>query len=136
MNHIQILTYWVIPTFMLLIGIGIIIVWAADILKGKFSHMGSLFRWTNDGGDLMWPHLTAEFLTAAGLIISAIALPGQQNWALYLTLSSLGALFYTSLNSLGWVFAKKERRPYGVPMLVALIGTACSIAIIIIYNQI
>lgn len=31
-----------------------------------------------------------------------------------------GALFYTSLNSLGWDFAEKSRYSYAAPMIFAL----------------
>jgi hypothetical protein len=55
----------IVPVFMMLAGTGIIVIWAADIFSGKFSEQGNFFRW-EEGENLMWPHILAEYLTAAG----------------------------------------------------------------------
>ena len=116
---------------MMVMGFGIAIIWAMDIIKGKFSHMGHFFRWSNDGGDLMWPHITAEYLTATGLIAAGMGALAGLDWAPPLSLVMLGALCYTSLNSLGWVFADKKRLPYGIPMVFGLLGGIASLVILI-----
>lgn len=120
-----------IAIFMLMMGLGMAIIWAIDMAKGKFSHMGHFFRWTNDGGDLMWPHIIAEYLTAAGLIAAGMGTLAGLDWAPPLSLVMLGALCYTSLNSLSWVFANKERLPYGIPMMVSLVGGILAIALLL-----
>ena len=43
---------------------------------------------------------------------------------------ALGALFYASLNSLGWAFAKRERRNYAMPMIAGLIVSVVSLVIL------
>jgi hypothetical protein len=57
----------IVPLFMVITGIGIAGIWLADILKGKFSSQGSFFSW-REGENKLWPHILAEFLTAAALI--------------------------------------------------------------------
>lgn len=121
-----------IAIFMLLMGAGIVSIWAMDMAKGKFGSKYRFFSWTNDGGDLMWPHILAEYITAACLIASGIAIFLNLTWSYPFTLISLGALFYTSLNSLSWVFADQSRLPYGIPMMVALAGSAIAIVVLVI----
>ena len=43
---------------------------------------------------------------------------------------SLGALAYTSLNSLNWALAERKRLPYAIPMYVGLTGAGLSIGIL------
>ena len=44
---------------------------------------------------------------------------------------ALGALFYTSLNSLGWAFARKDRFSYAVPMLVGVVVAVFSLVVLL-----
>ena len=125
-------TSFFVPVFMILLGAGIAGIWAMDIGKGKFRDQGSFFKWVNDGGDKMWPHIFAEYITAAGLITGGIALFTLKTWATPFSLVFLGALSYTSLNSLGWVFAQKDRIGYGIPMMAGLAGGMASIIILLL----
>lgn len=120
-----------IPLFMLVMGIGIAGIWAIDLAAGKFSNQGNFFKWRNEGGDFLWTHITAEIATAVFLIIGAMGIYTNKSWAESISLVSLGALTYTSLNSLGWTFAEKSRYAYGVPMAVGLIGSMYSIFLLI-----
>jgi len=120
-----------VPVFMILLGAGIAGIWAMDIIKGKFNDQSSFFNWVNDGGDKMWPHIFAEYITAAGLIAGGIAMFTLRAWATSFSLVFLGALCYTSLNSLGWVFAQKDRIGYGIPMMAGLTGGVASIVILL-----
>lgn len=121
-----------VPVFMILLGSGIAGIWAMDIIKGKFRDQGSFFNWLNDGGDKMWPHILAEYFTAAGLIAGGLALFTVKAWAVTFSLVFLGALSYTSLNSLGWVFAQRDRIGYGIPMMAGLAGAIASVIILLI----
>ena len=121
-----------VPVFMILLGSGIAGIWAMDIIKGKFRDQGSFFNWLNDGGDKMWPHILAEYFTAAGLIAGGLALFTVKAWAVTFSLVFLGALSYTSLNSLGWVFAQRDRIGYRIPMMAGLAGAIASVIILLI----
>jgi hypothetical protein len=120
-----------IPTFMIIMGVGIASIWIMDITSGEFSGQGNFFQWKNYGGEYLWPHICAEYLTAIGLFTGGVGLIKQKKWAVSLSCISLGALTYTSLNSLGWTFVEKERYGYAVPMLVGLTGSIISIKILI-----
>lgn len=56
--------------------------------------------------------------STGGSCIFLLAAP----WAKPVALLADGALLYTSINSLGRSFAKKERMPYAVPMLIGVVG--------------
>lgn len=120
----------IIPGFMLLLGLGMIFIWVADIVKGKFSGQGNFFKW-REGENMLWPHIFAEFLTAALLMIAAVGLVFTFNWGLNLSFLSLGAVIYSSINSSGWVLAEKKRIHYGIPMWIALTGSIISFLLLI-----
>ena len=45
--------------------------------------------------------------------------------------AALGALWYTSTNSLGWATGPSDRRAYAIPMVIGLVGsTTCLIALL------
>jgi hypothetical protein len=120
----------VIPIFMVTIGVGMAAIWSADIASGKFSDQGNFFAW-REGENMLWPHIMAEYLTAAGLIAGGIGLYHGKSWALGVSLLSLGAVSYSAINSSGWVIAQKERLGYGIPMWVSLAGAAVSVVILL-----
>ena len=122
---------WIVPIFMIVAGIGIAGIWTVDLVKGRFSKQGNFFTW-REGENMLWPHITAEYLTSAALITGGIALYNFKDWAIDVSFVALGALIYTSMNSTGWVLAEKERLAYGIPMWVCLIGSI--IALIILLN--
>ncbi len=120
----------IIPIFMITMGIGMAGIWSADIASGKFSDQGNFFKW-REGENLMWPHIMAEYLTAAGLITGGIGLYGGKEWAVSVSLFSLGAVTYSAINSSGWVLADRSRTAYGIPMWISLAGSVVSFVILI-----
>jgi hypothetical protein len=120
----------VIAVFMLLMGVGIGSIWTRDILSAEqldVSH-GRLRARDPESGSLMVPHWIAEYATAAALIFGAIGLLVSRSWGEPLSFVALGALVYTSANSIGWALARKSRFPYTVPMALGLLGGLASIA--------
>ncbi len=109
---------------------GMIFIWTTDILRGKFKDQGNFFRW-KEGVNMLWPHILAEFFTGTGLIFSAIGLYFKITWSIPFSMIFLGAMTYSSLNSLGWVVADKSRFRYGIPMIVGLIGGIVSILLLL-----
>jgi len=120
----------IIPIFMITMGVGMAGIWGADIASGKFSNQGNFFKW-REGENLMWPHIMAEYLTAAGLITGGIGLYSGKEWAVSVSLLSLGAVTYSAINSSGWVLADSSRTAYGIPMWVSLAGSVVSFAILL-----
>jgi len=119
----------IIPIFMAFDGIAIATLWTIDIHKNNLLKDG--FFKSEEEGKLFWPHLIAEYGTALGLVVSAYGLYNNKEWAKSSSLISLGALTYTSLSSMGWSLAKKERMIYVTPMLISLAGAGLSITVII-----
>ena len=109
----------------LMIGMGLAIagIWTRDILAGDQVDLSEgLFRARDaKSGTLFWPHWLAEYSTAALLTVSGIGLLADVSWATLLAGIALGALFYTSTNSLGWAFAERERFSYAGPMIAGII---------------
>jgi hypothetical protein len=124
------LTEIIVAVFMILAGTGIIFIWAADIYAGKFSDQGNFFRW-REGENLMWPHILAEYLAAAGLISGGTGLLIDWKHALPVSLVSLGAVIYSAINSSGWVLAAKSRTGYGIPIWITLTGATVSLFFLI-----
>ena len=117
---------------MILMGAAIAAVWTKDILFNEQIDLSKGFFKSRDpdGGTLFWPHWLAEYTTAGCLLAGGIGSLLEAKWAPTFSLFALGALFYTSCNSLGWAFAKPERLPYAVPMVVGvLVSLLCLVAI-------
>jgi hypothetical protein len=108
--------------------LGIIFVWTGDIVSGEKIDRSSGFLKSRDreSGDLMLPHWIAEYGTACGLVAGGIGLLVSAGWSTPVSLISLGALAYTSVNSLSWSLSKKGRLAYALPMIlgagVAVLG--------------
>lgn len=117
----------IIAAFMILMGAGIAGIWGSDLARGVLRE--GFFR-AKDNGVLYWPHLFAEFVTAAALLLAGIAYIAGAAWASLVAYPALGALFYTSLNSLNWALAERGRFPYAVPMLVGLVGSLVSLVVL------
>jgi len=48
-------------------------------------------------------------------------------------LLALGALLYTSTNSLGWSLAAPHRGPYVYPMIIGVVGSIISATVLILF---
>jgi hypothetical protein len=107
----------------LLNGIGMAVIWTKDILANREIDLSNGFFSAREqhSANLFWPHWFAEYITAILLIFSAVLIFLKINLGTQLISFGAGALFYTSLNSLGWALSKKERSIYAVPMLFALL---------------
>jgi hypothetical protein len=119
----------IIAAFMLVMGGAIGLIWTRDIVDGRqldTSH-GRLRARDLESGSLMIPHWIAEYATAAALVIGAIGMLSGRSWGEPLSLVALGALVYTSTNSLGWALASKSRRPYVPPMALGALGGLAAI---------
>ncbi len=114
-------------------GLAIASVWTADIISGKkFDKKHGLLKARDpESGSLLLPHWIAEYLTAISLIAAGIGMLTSQPWASPLSFLALGALAYTSINSLSWALAEKERRTYAIPMLICLAGVVVSLVMLV-----
>ena len=113
----------VVAVFMIVMGVAMAAIWTKDILSNdEIDTSAGLLKARDTGGTIFWFHWVAEYGTAALLIAGGLGLMLEARWSFLPALLGLGALLYTSMNSLGWAFACKERFSYAVPMLVGLIG--------------
>lgn len=125
----------VVSGLMMLMGLAIAAVWTRDIVAGdKIDLSAGLWQARDGAGDgtLLWPHWIAEYATAGLLIAGGIGLLANTGWARPIAGVGLGALFYTSVNSLGWALAQRDRYAYAAPMvagvLVSFIGAVWLLA--------
>lgn len=121
-----------VAVFMILMGVSMAALWTRDIVAGEQVDLSAGFFRARDGADgsLLWPHWLAEYGTAAALIAGSVGLLAGTGWAEPVSFLALGGLLYTSTNSLGWAWARPERRPYSVPMLAGLLGGAVAVAVL------
>lgn len=108
---------------LVVMGLGIAGIWTRDIVAGDQVDLSEGFFAARDAeaGNLMWPHWLAEYATAATLMVSGAGLVAGAAWARALAAVGAGALLYTSINSLGWAFAQRDRRPYAIPMILGVV---------------
>ncbi len=108
-------------------------IWARDIATGigYDASQGFLHARETDTEDLMIWHWLAEFGTAGILMFGAMLLVFGAALAEPVMLLGLGALAYTSANSLGWALARPERRSYAYPMAIGLVGSGISAALLL-----
>ena len=123
---------------MLIMGTGIAGLWTVDILRSPEvdRSRGLLRARDRSSGSLLVPHWLAEYGTACLLLAGGAGLtgrlaPGAWSWLVPL---ALGALAYTSLNSLGWVLADRGRAAYGIPMALGLAGALVAAALLLSGN--
>jgi hypothetical protein len=124
-----------VGVFMLVMGAGIAGIWTVDIVRSPEvdRSRGILRARDRSTGALLVPHWVAEYATALLLLAGGIGLvlgaaPSAWSWLVPI---GLGALAYTSLNSLGWVLADRSRAAYGIPMTIGLIGAIASAGLLI-----
>jgi hypothetical protein len=120
---------------MVVMGAGIAGIWTVDIVRSPEVDRTRGFLRSRDrsNGSLLVPHWIAEYATAfllavGGLGLALSARPGAWSWAIPI---GLGALAYTSLNSLGWVLADRSRAIYALPMTIGLLGAIASIGLLV-----
>lgn len=116
---------FVVVSGMVLMGLGIAGIWTRDLMAGEKVDLSSgIFKARDpEDGSLFWPHWLAEYGTALLLIIGGVGLLAEADWSVAVAGTGLGALLYTSANSLGWSLAKPERKAYAAPMIVgAVVG--------------
>jgi hypothetical protein len=120
----------VAPTGLLITGVGIGTVWTLDLISQKNINLnGNIFRARDKGtNQVMWPHLLAEYGTAACAVVSAIGLYNNKPWANSMALVTSGLITYTSINSMAWVVSEKGRFSYAIPMMIGLASAGISIA--------
>ena len=123
----------VVAVFMVVMGIAMTAIWTKDILfSDEVDTSAGLFKARDTDGTIFWFHWVAEYGTAALLVSGGIGLLLDARWSPAVALLGLGALLYTSMNSLGWAFALEERYPYAIPMLAGLIGGLVAAAWIVV----
>lgn len=122
----------VVPAFLLLSAASVAGIWTVDLIKGEKAQRpaGVLSLRDRDTQENLVPHLIAEYATAGALVAGAVGLVMRARWGRPAAGASLGALTYTSVNSLSWVVSRRERLPYGLPMVATLTGSVASFAIL------
>lgn len=123
-----------VAVFGLVMAAGIAGIWTVDIVRSPEidRSRGMLQARDPSSGTRFLPHWIAEYGTAATLAIGGVGLLAATAWAPLLMLAGLGALVYTSTNSLGWALARAERRPYAIPMSVGAIGGIASVVALLV----
>lgn len=125
----------VVALFMVAMGAGIGTIWAIDMARSpEVDRTHGLLR-ARDAStrSLLVPHWLAEYGTAIVLVAGGLPLllgAGAGSWT-WLIPVGLGALAYTSLNSLGWALADGARVAYAVPMVIGLVGAIVSLVLLI-----
>ena len=66
------------------------------------------------------------------IVAFTLALIADARWAPVVAAAGTGALLYTSMNSLAWALARRERRTYAVPMLAGLVVGLVSITYLLL----
>jgi hypothetical protein len=116
----------IVGTFLVVMGIGIAGIWTLDIARNpEIDRSRGLLRARDRAGSVMLPHWIAEYATALLCLVGGLYLVfgwTATAWSWIVPLA-LGALGYTSLNSLSWVLADRSRLAYGVPMAIGLAGS-------------
>ena len=122
-----------ISAFMVLAGVALVGIWTLDLMKGnKYDKGNGLLKMREKTtGQILIPHLIAEYSTGLCLLAGAYGLHTGKPWGRDVALLGLGALIYTSINSLSWVLTEKERYVYGIPMLITLMGSGISLTFLL-----
>jgi hypothetical protein len=109
--------------FLLITGSAMLIIWIADINnKPDIDFSEGFFRAREkESGNIFWLHIVSELITGVMLICGGIIILQRSSEMLPLVYFSLGLLFYSSLNSLSWAFARPDRRIYRIPMITGLV---------------
>jgi hypothetical protein len=124
----------IVALFMLMMGMAMATIWTLDLRAGRgYEAPSGLLRAREvETGSLIAWHWLAEYAIAATLVLSAILVAAGAAVGVPIALIGLGALAYSSCNSLAWAMARSERRAYAIPMLVGLVGAAISIVALLV----
>lgn len=114
----------IVAGFMITMGVAMAGIWTRDIISSEqLDVTNGRFRARDPAArTLMLPHWIAEYGTAFSLLAGAIGLLIDAGWGRSLAFLALGALLYTSTNSLGWALAERSRYHYAVPMAIGVVG--------------
>jgi len=117
---------------LLFMGVSILLFWIFEISKNYKKLIHSNFTWKNESGEIMWFHISAEIITAFFLLAAGFTTLLKLSTASIFVAFSAGLLFYTSLNSLSWVFAEKSRYVFFIPMSAGLATSLFALYLIVI----
>ena len=121
-----------IGLLLVVMGIAIAAMWTYDIVGGtRFDASIGRLRARSEGGDLLLPHWVAEYATAAALVFGGSSLVLDAPFAAVVASAAAGALAYTSVTSLGWALAHRDRVAYAIPMTAGIIVASAAIAYLI-----
>lgn len=124
----------IVGAFLIVMGLGIAGIWTMDIARNPaIDRSHGLLRARDSSGSVLVPHWIAEYATAMLCLLGGLALVfewASAPWSWVVALA-LGALGYTSLNSLSWVLADRARLAYGIPMVIGLVGALIAIALLL-----
>ncbi len=125
---------FIVGVFMVVMGIGIAGIWTIDILRNpEIDRSRGVVQARDRAGSVMLPHWVAEYATALSCLVggSALVLGWTSTPWTWLVPIALGALSYTSLNSLSWVLGDRSRLSYGLPMAIGLVGALLAILLLL-----
>lgn len=105
-----------VGVLLILIGLAIIAYWVDFIYRGNMPEG----LWTMVNGQYIVFHQAAEGLMAVLAIVGGLGLLAGRGWGMATSLAALGALLYTSVNSLAFSLVSA---PTLVPIFLALLGT-------------
>ena len=72
---------------------------------------------------LMWPHWLAEYTSSVCAVVAGWLLWFGSQHSRGMALFASGALYYTSLNSLSWALAERERWVFAFAMVFGLLSS-------------
>lgn len=75
-------------------------------------------------------HWSADFITAAALVVGGVGVLAKWGWAVNLYLLALGMLLYTAVNSAGYSAQKREWPMVGVFAVVLVLGLVSLVGVL------
>lgn len=123
----------IISFFMLMIGCAMMILWIMEMFNNPEVDMSAGFFRAREkqSNNIFWFHIVAELITAVLLVASGIILVMRDENLYPVAYFALGALFYSSLNSMGWAFAYRERYNYAYPIIGGFMLSVIAIIVLI-----
>lgn len=117
---------------MLMTGCAMMIIWIMEMFSNPGVDLSEGFfrARERESNNIFWFHIVAELITAVLLVASGILLVMREENSYPIVFFALGALFYSSLNSMGWAFASRERYNYAYPMIGGFILSVVGIIVL------